>query len=153
MKFAPSFAYTDYAISSAMSILMREGAESIGVFYDIFCHWSKGFWNRVPTVLLPDSLLMPPRDFFGGIPKYHLAGHTNSCYARFSLNNMTGVGRLDAEGCERAWADLNQASGSTSEKGPGSQIDALNHCMQDWNWKKITGMSKRVTASYGNNTI
>jgi hypothetical protein len=120
MTFASSFAYTDYAISSAMSILMHEGAESIGVFYDIFCHWSKGFWNRAPMVLLPDSSLTPPWNFFGGIPKYHLAGHTDSCYARFSLNNMFGVGRLDAEGCERAWGDLNQASGSTSEKGPGS---------------------------------
>jgi hypothetical protein len=123
-----------------MSILMEEGAESIGVFYDIYCHWSKGFWNRAPSVTLPDSSVQCPRDFFGGIPKYHLAGHTDSCYARFSLNNMPGVGHLDAEGCEHAWADLNQASRSTSEKGLGSRIDALNHCMHDWNWRKITGM-------------
>jgi hypothetical protein len=119
-RFPFSFVYTDYAIGSVMSILMREGADSISVFYDIFCHWSKGFWNRVPMVLLPGSLLTPPRDFFGGIPKYHLTGHTDSCYARFPLNNMPGVGCLDAKGCERAWADLNHASGSTSEKGPGS---------------------------------
>jgi hypothetical protein len=78
---------------------------------------------------------------YGGIPKYHLAGHTDACYAQYSLNNMKGVGRLDAEGCERAWADLNQAARSTSEKGPGFRIDSLNHCMHDWNWKKTTGMS------------
>lgn len=49
---------------------------------------------------------------------------------------------MDAEGCERAWANLNQAAGSTSEKGHGSRIDTLNHCMQDWNWKKTIGMGK-----------
>ncbi|EUC59034.1 hypothetical protein RSOL_293350 [Rhizoctonia solani AG-3 Rhs1AP] len=54
---------------------------------------------------------------------------------------MEGVGRLDAEGCERAWADLNGASGSTSEKGPGARIDSLNHCMNDWNWRKTITMS------------
>jgi hypothetical protein len=127
-----------------MSMLMHKGAESIGVFYDIYCHWSKGFWNHVPSVLLPGPGLSRPSNFFGGIPKYHLAGHTDSCYACFSRNNMHGVGRLDAEGCERAWADLNQASGSTAEKGPGSRIDALNHCMQDWNWKKTIGMGKLI---------
>lgn len=55
---------------------------------------------------------------------------------------MYGVGRLDAEGCERAWANLNQAAGSTCEKGHGARIEALNHCMQDWNWKKTTGIGK-----------
>ncbi|KDN37124.1 hypothetical protein RSAG8_10333, partial [Rhizoctonia solani AG-8 WAC10335] len=57
---------------------------------------------------------------------------------------MEGVGCLDAEGCERAWANLNQASGSTSEKGLGARIDSLNHCMNDWNWRKTTTMVTHV---------
>jgi hypothetical protein len=123
-----------------MSLLMDEGARSIGVFYDIFCHWSKNFWARSNRVFLPGGPPSKPDHFYGGIPKYHLAGHTDGCYAQYSLNNMPGVGRLDAEGCERAWADLNQASVSTSEKGPGFRIDSVNHSQHDWNWKKITGM-------------
>ncbi|KAF8603735.1 hypothetical protein BDV93DRAFT_556113 [Ceratobasidium sp. AG-I] len=134
------FAYTDYAIGSAIHTAVQDGATSIGVFYDIFCHWSRNWESRLPTLLLPAGPLSLPPNFFGGIPKYHLAGHVDACYARFSLNNMTGVGRLDAEGCERAWANLNQAAGSTSEKGHGSRIEALNHCMQDWNWKKTVGI-------------
>jgi hypothetical protein len=136
------FAYTDYTIGSMMTMLMQEGAESIGVFYDIYCHRSKGLWNWAPSVYLPGPSLTQPMNFFGSILKYHLVGHADSCYACFSLNNMHGVGHLDAEGCERAWADLNQASGSMAEKGPGSRIDARNHCMQDWNWRKTTGMGK-----------
>ncbi|KAF8600810.1 hypothetical protein BDV93DRAFT_446802 [Ceratobasidium sp. AG-I] len=91
---------------------------------------------------LPNGSLELPSHFYGSIPKYHLAGHTDGCYAQYLLNHMTGVRRLDAEGCERAWADLNQASGSTLEKGHGSHIDALNHCMQDWNWHKTTGIGE-----------
>ncbi|KDN34347.1 hypothetical protein RSAG8_12552, partial [Rhizoctonia solani AG-8 WAC10335] len=67
-------------------------------------------------------------------------GNNDACYAQYSLNNMFGIGRLDAEGCERAWANLNGASGSTLEKGPGAQTDSLNYCMNDWNWRKMVSM-------------
>jgi hypothetical protein len=117
---------------------MQEGCTDIGVFYNIFCQWSKNFWARAPKLLLPTGELTRPTRFYGGVPKYHLAAHVDSCYAVYSLNNMYGVGRLDAEGCERGWANINQASGSTSEKGPGARIDSLNFCMNDWNWKKFT---------------
>ncbi|KAF8596058.1 hypothetical protein BDV93DRAFT_455593, partial [Ceratobasidium sp. AG-I] len=75
-------------------------------------------------------------------PKFHLAGHTNRCYAQYLLNNTTGVGRLDAEGEERCWAHLNHTAGSTSEKGPGARIDALNNIMDHWNWCKCVEMGK-----------
>ncbi|KAG9107753.1 hypothetical protein FRC07_008580 [Ceratobasidium sp. 392] len=65
---------------------------------------------------------------------------------------MQGVGQIDAEGCERAWADLNQASRSSSEKGPGFRIDSLNHCMHDWNWRKIVGMVSLLINKYAEAT-
>jgi hypothetical protein len=37
-----------------------------------------------------------------------------------------------------------QVSASMADKGPGSHIDVLNHCMQDWNWKKTIGMGKLI---------
>ncbi|KDN33781.1 hypothetical protein RSAG8_13130, partial [Rhizoctonia solani AG-8 WAC10335] len=138
------YSYTDYAIASVIFLLMNEGTTEIGVFYNIFCQWHKNFWARAPGIVLPEGKLSQPDRFFGGIPKYHLAGHIDSCYAQYSLNNMHGVGRLDAEGCERGWANLNGASGSTSEKGPGSRIDSLNHCMNDWNWRKLVSMINNI---------
>ncbi|KEP46100.1 hypothetical protein V565_218900, partial [Rhizoctonia solani 123E] len=129
------FGTTDFGVGNVMYLLMGEGADAIGVFYDIFCCWGTHFWKRAPKILLPEGPLERPAGFFGAVPKYHLSAYIDSCYARFSLNNMEGVGRLDAKGCERAWASLNQASGSTSEKGPGARIDSINHCMNDWNWR------------------
>ncbi|KAG9077611.1 hypothetical protein FS749_010475 [Ceratobasidium sp. UAMH 11750] len=61
---------------------------------------------------------------------------------------MFGIGRLDAEGCERAWADLNQAARSSSEKGPGFRIDSLNNNMHDWNWRKLIGIVSFLLVKY-----
>lgn len=127
--------------------LQDEGCTDIGVFYDIYCHWAKNFPTRIQDLTVPAGKVTLPERFYGSIPKYHLAGHTDSCYALYSLNNMEGIGRLDAEGCERAWADLNQASGSTSEKGPGARVDSINHCMHDWNWRKTVGMGESSSPS------
>ncbi|QRV91950.1 hypothetical protein RhiJN_19968 [Ceratobasidium sp. AG-Ba] len=130
------FVYTDFAIASVLSLLLSEKASSFIIFYDIYCHWVKGFWQRLAAMMfpnIPDDIQEMVR---GGVGKYHIAGHTDLCYARYSPNHMFGVGRVDAEGCERAWADLNLAARSSSEKGPGARIDSLNSCMQDWNWRK-----------------
>ncbi|KDN33183.1 hypothetical protein RSAG8_13727, partial [Rhizoctonia solani AG-8 WAC10335] len=134
------YVYMDYAIGSVMQTLMQEGASDIGVFYDIFCQWGKNLWSRTPQIQLPAGPLTHPARFFGGVPKYHLAAHNDACYAQYSLNNMFGIGHLDAEGCEHVWANLNGTSGSTSEKGPGAWTDSLNYCMNDWNWRKMVSM-------------
>ncbi|KAG8702211.1 hypothetical protein FRC08_003634, partial [Ceratobasidium sp. 394] len=139
------FAYTDYAIASVMKQLRDEGCDNVGVYYDIYCHWSRHWWTRAARLPTP---ITKPAHFIGGIPKYHLAGHTDSCYIRFSLNNMPGVGRLDAEGCERLWADANQASRSTANKGSGSRLDALNHIFQDWNWRKTTSIASHLVRKF-----
>ncbi|QRW00966.1 hypothetical protein RhiJN_28984 [Ceratobasidium sp. AG-Ba] len=132
------FAYTDYAVGSVMTTLKNEGCDNIGFYYDIYCHWQQNWWKRAET--LPEPVL-PPTYFIGGIPKFHWAGHTDSCYTWYSLNNMHGAGRLDAEGCERLWADANQALSSTANKGSGSRADSLNYLFQDWNWRRVTATS------------
>lgn len=105
------------------------------------CHYVVHFWDRVASLQPP---LYPTQfeQFLAAIPKFHLAGHTDKCFARYSLNYMDGVGRLDGEGGERCWSNLNHAAGSTSERGPGSRVDALNHVMHQWNWCKTVEMSK-----------
>lgn len=88
-------------------------------------------------------------DFLTAIPKFHRAEHTDKCFARYSLNYMAGVGRLDAEGGERCWSNLNHAAGSTCERGPESRVDALNHIMHQWNWCKTVEMSMYMHGNAG----
>ncbi|KAG8794906.1 hypothetical protein FRC12_020323 [Ceratobasidium sp. 428] len=139
------FAYTDYAIGSIINLLETEGCDNFAIFYDIYCHWFKKWWDRAR--LLPMHV-EEPEHYAGGIPKYHIAGHVDLCWVLFSINLMKGMGRLDAEGCERLWADANQAAGSTSTKGSGARIDSLNHMFQDWNWRKITTIASLIVRQF-----
>ncbi|QRV99167.1 hypothetical protein RhiJN_27186 [Ceratobasidium sp. AG-Ba] len=141
------FAYTDFAVLSVLHLLFMEAAIRVGVFYDIYCHWIKNLWDRIAAFMVLGFIIQQDR-IFGGVGKYHIAGHTDSCYAQYSPNNMQGIGRLDAEGCERAWADMNLAARSSSEKGPGFRIEFLNSCMHDWNWRKLIGMVSSLLTKY-----
>jgi hypothetical protein len=85
---------------------------------------------------------MLAHDIIGGIPKFHLAGHKQSCYDRFSLNYIQYVGRIEGEGCERAWAYLNETAGSTSEMSPGFRRDSICYIIADWNFNKMIGMGE-----------
>lgn len=140
------FSHTDFAIGNVLSRLSDEGQCNVGLHYDIVCHYIKNLWARFSKLPYPAGLLARKdfNVFLTGIPKFHLAGHVDDCYARYSLNNMTGVGQLDAEGSERCWATLNRAAASSSEKGPGARIDSINHVMHYWNWIKTVGMGKSV---------
>lgn len=136
------FSFTDFAIASAFRLFLDEGTHDLGLHYDIMCHYETNMWKRLKAVHAPVGPIEREEltDFAAAVPKFHLAGHTESCQSRYSLNHLTGAGRLDGEGGERCWANLNHSAGSTSEKGPGSRLDSINHVMQQWNWCKTTGM-------------
>ncbi|KAF8594265.1 hypothetical protein BDV93DRAFT_459331, partial [Ceratobasidium sp. AG-I] len=138
------FSHTDFAIGTVLSRVVDEGQRDVGLHYDIVCHYVKNMWDRYSRLPYPAGPLRRPDfdTFLTGIPKFHLAGHVDDCYAQYSLNNMSGVGRLDAEGSERCWATLNNAAASSSEKGPGARMDSLNHVMHYWNWMKTVGMGR-----------
>lgn len=127
---------------------LNERASGVGLHYDIMCHYIKHVWARFENLGPP---LRPIREvefpsFFASVPKFHLAGHTEGCFTHFSLNYMDGVGRLDGEGGERCWANLNHCAGSTSEKGPGARVDSINHVMHQWNWSKIIRLGTSINA-------
>ncbi|KAG9125707.1 hypothetical protein FRC07_006517 [Ceratobasidium sp. 392] len=94
--------------------------------------------NFPPHICLPSGL-----DLDGGVPRWHLAGHIEQCKVEHSLNYRSFVGRIEGEGCERAWAYLNETASSTSEKSPGARHDAINYIVNDWNFEKmVTIVSK-----------
>jgi hypothetical protein len=143
------YVYVDYTFGHAMQHVLHEGVPALGLHYDIMCHYIKNMWKRYAEFRSPLSLLAASDfcSFLAAVPKFHLAGHTEGCFARFSLNYMQGVGHLDGEGGECCWSNLNHTVGSTSEKGPGARIDSLNHVMQQWNWTRIVRMRKYFALS------
>lgn len=113
------------------------GHTSHCITYDIFCHWFPGLLERLHGYGKELPFPLPQGNIVGGVPKFHLAAHREECYIRYSLNNLSGFGRLDGEALERIWAGLNGISGSASEKSPGARMDQLGYHQADWNWVKL----------------
>lgn len=117
------------------------GRLTLGMTYDVWCHYHANLSQR--ALNLPSSIALPPDfDFIGAIPKWHLLGHDQACYVRWSLDHMQHVGRMEGEGPERVWAHLNEHSGSTSEQRPGARTDTLNNVAYEWNFEKMVRMRK-----------
>lgn len=141
------YVYADVVFGNVLKQTLSSGHSRVGLHYDIMCQYSVKMWDRWQRFSSPlRPLKQEDFDYFvTAIGKFHLAAHQDSCYARFSLNNIPGVGRLDGEGAERCWANLNHASHSTSERGPGARVDAISQVMHHWNWCKVTGQCKFAT--------
>jgi hypothetical protein len=141
------YVYADYTFGKALQHAINEGVPAAGLHYDIMCHYIKNMWKRFAEFRPPLAPITASnfKSFLAAVPKFHLAGHTEGCFACFSLNYMSGVGRLDGEGGEHCWANLNHTAGSTSEKGPGARIDSLSHVMHQWNWTRIVHMRRCST--------
>ncbi|QRV77073.1 hypothetical protein RhiJN_05088 [Ceratobasidium sp. AG-Ba] len=141
------YAYTDYAVACFVQYVCREGNLKIGLTYDIWCQWFKNLKEREGS--LPPGLSFPEWiRLVGGVPKFHLMGHKQACYDRYSLNYMQFVGRMEGEGCERAWAYLNEMAGSTSEMSPGFRRDTICYIMADWNYGKVIGIAIFLSTKY-----
>ncbi|KAF8598255.1 hypothetical protein BDV93DRAFT_534391 [Ceratobasidium sp. AG-I] len=88
------FSYTDFAIGCVLNRLLSEGIRAVGLHYDIMCHYERNLWSRFEKLEPPAGPLESDSfdEFISAVPKFHLAGHTENCFARYSLNNITGVG-------------------------------------------------------------
>ncbi|KAF8577085.1 hypothetical protein K439DRAFT_1649163 [Ramaria rubella] len=121
----------DYVFLSALK--GEETVNDIVLSYDIACQWYKNLKAR--TAAMPPELRL---DFESKwicyiVPKYHLPGHAFPC-----------AGRMDGEGVERDWSQINPVVCSTKEMTPGHRTDTLNDHWGAWNWSKVTGMGRAL---------
>jgi hypothetical protein len=104
--------------------------------YDVACQWFKNLWRRRDLYRIFDGHLENTSVVFV-VPKFHLPAHVERCHTAFSLNLTPGVGRTDAEGVERGWANGNRLANSTREMSPGHRRETLDDHFGDRNWKKV----------------
>ncbi|KAJ3761528.1 hypothetical protein EV360DRAFT_92998 [Lentinula raphanica] len=142
------YANIDYGLGSFLQHVNPR--HPLLVSYDIVCQWSKKCIERLKT-LPPEVCLDLETDRVRFvIPKLHIYGHKPDCQVNFSLNFTKGVGRTDAEGIERTWANMGPVSTSTKEMGPGSHAETLEDHWSHWNWEKIVrfGESFHILLAY-----
>ncbi|KAG1841518.1 hypothetical protein F4604DRAFT_1884906 [Suillus subluteus] len=89
------------------------------IIYDVSCQWSIHFHEQ-----------------------FHLSAHKLPCFARFSLNFITGAGHVDGEILETLWAPFNKISPTVRSMTLSHRKEVLDDHMRDSNWRKLVGIGK-----------
>jgi hypothetical protein len=125
----------DYAICQALSYNTTGLREAL-VEYDVACQWSINFARRLQqsaTLHIPKGL-----SWTSGVGKFHLGAHEQTCFAKFSLNFISGAGQQDGEILETLWAPLNKIASSVRAMSKAARQEMVDDHMRDSNWKKLT---------------
>ena len=124
-------------------------------WYDIFCQYVIRFAIRMDEEFSDDMLAelesITSRDLpeiIGGVGKYHMSMHTQSCREKFSMNHLPCACMDDGENCERLWGLINAMSRRTKEMTPGHRHDVLNDLFYQENVRRTHSMS--MGCCYGN---
>lgn len=123
----------DYALSHAMSY-HTDGIKRVLLLYDINCQYTVHLKKML--YLAPDLILVP------GIGLFHVHGHQDKCFMRYSPSFIVFAGLVDGEILETLWALLNKISGSTRGMSDSHRREVLDRHMNDNNWKKMITMSE-----------
>ncbi|KAG0696300.1 hypothetical protein DFH29DRAFT_765593, partial [Suillus ampliporus] len=73
--------------------------------YDINCQYHKHLNQQIeesPYLDLPWDM-----DIVPGIRLWHVHGHQDKCYVRYTSNFITGAARIDGKIMETLWVPLN----------------------------------------------
>lgn len=130
----------DYSLNSVLATL--GGVKILLVMYDIMCQYSKRLhlrFEKNPYLEMPRGVKIR-----SGIGLFHVHGHQDSCFPRYSPNFIEGAGQIDGEVIETLWAPLNNISGSTRGMSTAHRREVIDDHMNDSNWKKLTGMGMNV---------
>jgi len=124
----------DYCFTQALKY-NSNGIKTFIDFYDINCQYWTNLRRRVdsnPFLELPAGAT-----FKKAIGQFHVHGHQDQCYARYSPLFIEGIGQIDGEIIETLWNPLNQISNSTRTMSTAHRKEIINNHMNDSNWKKL----------------
>ena len=124
----------DYALSESLSYNTK-GIKRAIVMYDIMCQYGIHLLERFkqsPYLNIPKNMVIDK-----GIGQFHIHGHQDQCFARFSPNFIVGAGQIDGEIIETLWANLNSIAPSTRHMSIAHRREIIDAHMNDSNWKKL----------------
>jgi hypothetical protein len=86
------------------------------------------------------------------IGQFHIHGHQEDCFPKYTPNFIPGIGQVDGEIIETLWSQLNEVSGSTRSMSTFHRRETLNDHMNDSNWKKLLRMVSALSRKWKNAT-
>ncbi|EAU92244.2 hypothetical protein CC1G_10130 [Coprinopsis cinerea okayama7 len=136
----------DYGLMGAVRTTGASVAPRLNLLYDINCQYSIHLRERFAnssSLSLPEDL---PIVF--GIGKFHVFGHQEQCFARYSPAFIDGIGDTAGEILEPLWSNLNEASRSTQTMSLAHYTEVLDDHIADSNWKKLIHIVGKTSAGY-----
>jgi hypothetical protein len=130
-------ASVDYSKSKAFETTNVKRVRKILDIYDIMCQYYKKLGLRFD---LSEFLTMPEFIVEKAIGQFHVHGHKDVCYFRFSTAFIPGAGQVDGEVLETLWGVLNKISWSARTTTLAHRAEILDDHTNDSNWKKMTNI-------------
>jgi hypothetical protein len=127
----------DYSLCESLNY-NTEGISRFIVCYDIACQFFTHFHDRVRRneyLSIPSNISIEK-----AIGLFHIHGHQEECFPKYSPNFIPGMGQVDGEIVETLWSQLNEVSGSTRSMAAFHRRETLDDHMNDSNWKKLVRM-------------
>ncbi|KAG1738081.1 uncharacterized protein EDB91DRAFT_1249377 [Suillus paluster] len=131
----------DYALSHN-----TDGLCQALTFYDVNCQYNKHLQQRVDESLhlsLPSGM-----DIILGIGLWHVHGHQDKCYVRYTSNFIPGTARIDGEIMETLWVPLNIISPSAWGMSTPHRQECLDYQMNNCNYMKMIQMGLFLSRKY-----
>ena len=130
----------DYALSQALTFCA--GIRVLLVMYDVACQYHKNVKSRFnrASSLIPWPVAMI---IYWGIGLFHIHGHQQDYFPKFSPTFIVGAGNIDGEIIETLWAFLNRISGSIRAMATSHRKGVLDDHMNEVNWRKTVGMGEQ----------
>jgi hypothetical protein len=136
----------DYSLSQSLASTNCAESPHCIVVYDVMCQYNTRLKERMGRsfyLSIPEGLRIIP-----GIGLFHIHGHRQQCYARYSPAFIRPAGNADGEILETLWSVLNDVGRTTSTMTLAHRSEVLDAHMGDNNWKKLIGLVPSLTKKY-----
>ena len=128
----------DYAFLQALKTTNVETSQGALLLYDIVCHYFIHFYERVGE-LLPAGLQVDR-----GIGLFHVHGHKDECFFRYSPFFIPGTGVVSGEILESLWAGMNTITPAMRTATLAHRAEMMDDHACDSNHKKLLGMGMKT---------
>ncbi|KAH6896060.1 hypothetical protein BKA70DRAFT_1375637 [Coprinopsis sp. MPI-PUGE-AT-0042] len=139
----------DYGLQGSIHTTGAIHAPRLNLLYDINCQYSVNLRRRfatTETLTLPEDMVI-----VYGIGQFHVHGHREQCFARYSPSFIDGIGKTSGEILEPLWSNLNPASKPTQTMTLVHRSEVLDAHIADNNWKKLINVAASISSAYMKN--
>ncbi|KAH6907800.1 hypothetical protein BKA70DRAFT_1427627 [Coprinopsis sp. MPI-PUGE-AT-0042] len=132
----------DYGLCQTIKMVVAPEIKQIFLLYDIACHYCVNLLDRIEKgeyLAIPELL-----QIIFGIGQFHVHGHQEKCFARFSPMFIPGLGTVAGEILESDWSIINPIGLLCVAMTQARRMEVLDNKMLDLNWKKMTNLVKSL---------